>query len=125
MACVTDGASVMEKFGKIINCDHLLCYAHVIHLSVCDVLYRKTDTVVEAPSAAGENANEDEVCDEFGDEGDLTTSLEMVTSDLETVGYEINTSIDARDGVNKVNVSPAINKIRQIARLFRKSPLRN
>ena len=40
---------------------------------MCDVLYRKTDTVVEAPSAVGENANEDEVFDKFGDEGDLTT----------------------------------------------------
>ena len=77
---------------------------------MCDVLYRKTDTVVEAPSAVGENANEDEVCDEFGDEGDLTTSMEMVTSDLETVGYEINTSIDARDGIDKVNVSAAKTK---------------
>ena len=94
-----------------------LCYAHGIHLAVCDVLCRKTDTVLEAPSAVCENANEDEVCDEFGDEGELTTSLEMVTSDLETVGYEINTSIDSRDGVDKVNVSAAINKIRQIERL--------
>ena len=50
-------------------------------------------------SAVGENASEDEVCDEFGDEGDLTTSLELVTSDLETVGYEINTSIDSRCGI--------------------------
>ena len=80
---------------------------------------------MEAPSAVGENANEDEVCDEFGDKGDLTTSLEMVTSDLQTVGYEINTSIDSRDGVDTVNVSSAINKIRQIGRLFRKSPLKN
>ena len=45
----------------------------------------------------------------------MTTSLEMVTSDLETVGYEINRWIDSRDGVDKVNVSVAINKIRQIA----------
>ena len=82
LACVTDGASVMVKFGKIIDCDHQLCYAHGIHIAVCDVLYRKMDTIVEAPSAVGENANEDEVCDEFGDEGDLTKSLEMVTSDL-------------------------------------------
>ena len=62
VACVTDSASVMVKFGKIIDCDHQLCYVHGIHLAVCDVLYRKTDTVVEASSAVGENANEDEVC---------------------------------------------------------------
>ena len=55
----------------------------------------------------------------------MTASFEMVTSDLETVGYEINTSIDSRDGVDKVNVSAAINKIKQIERLFRKSPLKN
>ena len=100
----------------------MLCSWHTS--CVCYVLYRKTDTVVEASSAVSENANEDEVGDEFRDAGDLTTSLEMVTSDLETVGYEINTSIDSRDGVDKVNVSAAMNKIRQIERLFRKSPLK-
>ena len=47
VACVTDGASVMVKFG---SWHHQLCYAHGIHLAVCDILYRKTDTVVEAPS---------------------------------------------------------------------------
>ena len=61
VACVTDGACAMVKFGKIIDCDQQLCYAHGIHLAVCDVLYRKMDTVVEAPSAVSENANENEV----------------------------------------------------------------
>ena len=46
VACVTDGASVMVKFGKIIDWDHQLCYAHGIHLAVCDVLYHKTDTAL-------------------------------------------------------------------------------
>ena len=46
VTCETYGASVLVKFGKIIDCDHQLCYAHGIHLAVCDVLYRKTDTVV-------------------------------------------------------------------------------
>ena len=63
--------------------------------------------------------------DEFGDEGDLSTSLEFVASDLGAISYEINSLIHSRDGVDKVNVSAAINKIRQIARLFRKSPLKN
>ena len=39
VACVTDGASVMVKFGKIIDCDHQLCYAHGIHLAVCDGIH--------------------------------------------------------------------------------------
>ena len=36
----TDGASVMKKFGKLLNTTHQLCYAHGIHLAVCDVLYK-------------------------------------------------------------------------------------
>lgn len=44
-SCVTDSASVMVKFGKLIQSDHNLCYAHGINLAVCDVLYRKTKTV--------------------------------------------------------------------------------
>ena len=80
---------------------------------------------MDAHAAVRENENEDKHSDEFGDEGDLSTSLEFVASDLEALSYEINTSIDSRDGVDKVNVSAAINKIRQIARLFRKSPLKN
>ena len=39
--CVTDGAAVMVKFGKYIVCGHKLCYAHGIHLAVCDVLHEK------------------------------------------------------------------------------------
>ena len=42
VACVTNGASVMVKFGKIIYCDHQLCYAHGIHFAVCDVLLEIT-----------------------------------------------------------------------------------
>ena len=36
VACVTD--SVIVKFCRIIDCEHQLCYAHGIHLAVCDVL---------------------------------------------------------------------------------------
>ena len=37
-ATVTDGASLMVKFGKDTSPHHVTCYAHVIHLAVCDVL---------------------------------------------------------------------------------------
>ena len=40
VASTTDGAKVMEKFGKIMKpVWHQLCYAHAIHLPVNDVLY--------------------------------------------------------------------------------------
>ena len=42
VVCITtDGASVMEAFGRLLPCLHLKCQAHAINLSVCDVLYPK------------------------------------------------------------------------------------
>ena len=40
-ATVTDGASVMTKFGRLTSPTHVLCLAHAMHLSVCDVLYQQ------------------------------------------------------------------------------------
>ena len=42
IATVTDAASLMVKFGKDTFPEQVTCYAHAIHLAVCDVLYRKT-----------------------------------------------------------------------------------
>ncbi|GFW93875.1 uncharacterized protein TNCV_4221561 [Trichonephila clavipes] len=47
VACVTDGASMMVKFGKIMSFEYHLCYAHAIHLAMCDVLYNKQIDLVE------------------------------------------------------------------------------
>ncbi len=33
----------MVCMGTLSPTDHLLCYAHAVHLAVCDVLYKKTD----------------------------------------------------------------------------------
>ena len=41
ICCTSDAASVMVKFGKLMECEHQLSYAHGVHLAVCDVLYRK------------------------------------------------------------------------------------
>ena len=41
VATVKDGASLMVKFGKETCPEHVTCYAHAIHLAVCDVLYKK------------------------------------------------------------------------------------
>ena len=42
VATLTDGASLIVKFGKETCPEHVTCYAHAIHLAVCDVLYKKT-----------------------------------------------------------------------------------
>ncbi|GFY32229.1 uncharacterized protein TNCV_3557371 [Trichonephila clavipes] len=61
VACVTDGASMIVKFGKIMSCEYHLCYAHAIHLAVCDVLYNKQiyleENTVEAEDKSHEEDN--------------------------------------------------------------------
>lgn len=61
VACVTDGASVMVKLGKLINCEYHLCYAHGMHLAVCDVLYKNKKT---SGSVSDMNMNEDSESEE-------------------------------------------------------------
>ena len=41
VASVKDGASLMVKFRKDTNPEHVTCNAHAIHLAVCDALYKK------------------------------------------------------------------------------------
>ena len=36
----------MVKYGKLIEAEQQLCYAHGIHLAVCDFLYSKPQTVL-------------------------------------------------------------------------------
>ena len=44
VATVTDGASLMVKFGKETCPEHVTCYAYAIHLAVCNVLHKKHST---------------------------------------------------------------------------------
>ena len=85
VSVVTDGASVMKKFGKLIPCEQNLCLAHTIHLAVCDVLYKKqkhnTDDFdseseemdVEAPEGGADAADHGEEGStaraDYGEEG--------------------------------------------------------
>ena len=41
VATVTDGANLSLKFGKDTCLKHVTCYAHAIHLAVCNVPYKK------------------------------------------------------------------------------------
>ena len=56
VSSVSDGASVMKKFGKISQLDHQLCCAHGVHLAVCDVLYKSRSV----PHIAGEDYDDDQ-----------------------------------------------------------------
>ena len=40
LGVVSDGASVMVKYVRLLGVAHQICHAHGLHLAVCDVLYK-------------------------------------------------------------------------------------
>ena len=128
VACVTDGASMMVKFGKIIGCAHHMCYAHAIHLAVCDVLYKKQVDLTESANEIEEdNIHEsEEETDEFEElREDLSHALDMVVGDT----TESDGSVIFRNFNEKVkattNINETLSKVRRIVKMFKKSPLKN
>lgn len=106
VATVTDGASLMVKFGKDTSPYHVTCYAHAIHLAVCDILYIKENHTRSVPST-NENCCEivtDSASDDE-DEDDLTED-------------EVTPSLSP-------NLQNLIKKVRETVKIFRRSPVKN
>ena len=102
VSCTTDGASVMIKFGSNIEPLHQQCLAHAINLSICDALYKSLPPLSNVNTENNEEDNEDELLD---------NNFEIEFDDYQP---EIND-----------NYKNLIDKVRKIAKLFRKSPLKN
>lgn len=100
----TDGASVMKKFGDLLPIESQLCYAHGIHLAVCDVLYKTHDlplasfTIVE-----GSGDVEDEEFDEVFTVNEDYDELQVVVKEFS-------------------NLAKLLDAVRKVVKLFRKSP---
>ena len=123
VACVTDGAAVMVKFGKSIPCEHQLCYAHGIHLAVCDVLYGKNATAISATES--EEIRDEDDSPYLRQDEDLENEDFSTAVDLENDCCEVDISYESPVNCDTINVSMIISKVRKIARFFRKSPLKN
>ncbi|CAH1637000.1 unnamed protein product [Spodoptera littoralis] len=98
----------MKKVGKSVKAYHQKCLAHGIQLAILDVLYKKTKTLTVQND---ETQNIDDVSDddENDDEKDENGTFNIIESSklrrYEEVIYE-----------------HVINKVRKVAKLFRKSP---
>ncbi|GFS88004.1 uncharacterized protein NPIL_428081 [Nephila pilipes] len=123
VACVTDGASMMVKFRKIMSCENHLCYAHAIHLTVCDVLYNKLidlgESIVEIEDKSHEEDNDES--EELIEDLDKSLDLEFEIG----VGTDASFHITYAEKNSITNINKTIEKIRNVVKLFRKSPLKN
>lgn len=112
---VTDGASVMVKVGKLIAAEQQLCLVHGIQLAVLDVLYKKKLVSENESEQVEINTDVDEEQDQTDDEEDISFQ------------DECGVTIVNRDNEADLlaNISPLIDKVRRIVRMFKRSPTKN
>ena len=114
VAATTDGASVMKSFGRMICCVHQLCFAHGYHIVVNGFLYARHN-FLEGLEKEREN-NNSELNSEFPSEEEMEEVDEAAVDRVETeaIGVELQQF-----------VAEVIGKVRTVAKMFRKSPLKN
>ena len=120
VALVTDGASVIKKMGTLSKQLHQLCYAHAIHLAVCEILYDTDEqNDIELPGSSSEillnlsEINNFELDEEFCD--DMLNDIEICDPN----------DTDIIIPILKHHLNCVISIVRRITKMFRKSPKKN
>ena len=111
---VSDGASVMKRFVRILGTEHQVCHAHGLHLAICDTLYKTSQEDVEV-NLSGSNVQEEE--------GDPAVDVESDEEVEEDGGFQ-EEQIEAECEISE-EIGAIIKKIRRICKLFRRSPVKN
>ena len=108
VAVTTDGASIMVKLGRILDCEHVICLSHTLHLVVGNVFYRKgkDDKEIEEDDTATTSTD----VDEEDPDSDLDLDEQLPLPSL----------ADNKSELNEV-VGPVINKIRSTCCKFHTS----
>lgn len=109
---VTDEASVMKKFGRISERQHIPCMAHGIHLGVTDLMYKKRTTTTHS-----------EPSPDSVDSPDTVESLEEPNcdeTDFQRPFIEVaQDEIEYAEGWSNL-----IKKVRKVITMFTNSPLK-
>lgn len=108
VSTITDGASVMVKFGRISATLHQLCFAHGVQLAITDVLYPSAKTDSPTP-----NSDDDESSDLDTDEDERELNE----------GFRIEDEVE--NEISHETMKPLVNKVRKVVKMFKRSPLKN
>ena len=113
IASTNDGASVMQKYGRLIECICQLCFNHSIHLAVISTFYKR---IIENNESEGYND------DEYNSESEEKDAEETYDTFDANVIFE-----DEEEPIS--NFRPDIGKVlsdtRKIIKTFKNSPVRN
>lgn len=112
IAIIFDGASVMTRLGGNLKCIHQLCLAHGLQLAIVDTFYtKKQELVHEAQDESAENEN-------------ALNTVGIGTED-DTDGLQIEQAPTLTDVETNVKFGVVVEKVRNIVRMFRKSPTKS
>ena len=106
LAVMSDGASVMQKFGRLSPAYQQFCYNHGIHLAVLKILYVKKNTADTPHSDDGNGSSQNENNDSTNSDSDVET--------VEASTVQLRPTIDE-----------SITAIRKIVKVFKNSPVKN
>ena len=121
VASTHDGASVMQKYGRLIEAENQLCYNHAIHLSVVKVFYKETEEVML-----------DNITEEFyeSDSDDLDeiklqsiTTNKIIDNNINFIDeYRIENYINI--SLRQENIKISLGESRILIKFFKKSSVR-
>ena len=103
------GSAVMVKFGKYIPCEHQLCYAHGIHLAVCDALNGKHAILISA--TASEEMRDEDDSPYLSQDEELQNEDFSTAVDLPNGCCEVDISNESHVNGDTINVSMIISKV--------------
>lgn len=117
LCSTSDGAAIMEKYGRLAPFTLQLCYNHAIHLAVIGCLgakmIRSNKVLEDGIDEDDDDANDDFDVDDIDDESGV--------SDYGDDELDEENDIDLSEG----SIGQMINAIRKIVKLFRKSSIKN
>ena len=123
IVCLTNnGAAIMQKVGKLIPAAQQLCLAHAIQLAVVDVLYKK-ETTEERTFCSNESIDFNSYL--HAEEHENYGAFENISNTYEE-GLVMEYDIQEQDTeITHSKIGPLIQKVRKIAQIFKRSPLKN
>ena len=105
VASTHDGASVMQKYGKLNGIENQLCYNHAIHLAVVDIFYTKKDYSSSNNTGEESDSEEDEGSNSFDENDDDEDSEE--------------------NSCLKTSIFNTIAQVRSVVKMFKRSAVKN
>ena len=126
VSIVCDGAPVMLKMGRLSKIHQQICLVHGVHLAVVDVLYSKDSTSFDLQETVSDIHTDYNNMDSTPLIGDISSENSDVEECSEDDGDDDDEVYD--DVIippYALNINATITKVRNIVRMFRRSPLKN